>query len=112
LTPNIYVLDYLTVIGQLTASLEAKIRGYLQIGYQNQLAFQHTDGSYSAFGNSDTSGSVWLTAFTIQSFVAIQKFNIFVDQHVLDIAFAWLVGKQIADGSFPEVGNVIHKGKF
>ena len=28
-------------------------------GYQNELKYQHSDGSYSAFGRSDRSGSLW-----------------------------------------------------
>ena len=30
------------------------------IGYQRELTFQHKDGSFSAFGDSDKSGSMWL----------------------------------------------------
>lgn len=28
-------------------------------GYQRELTYQHTDGSFSAFGDSDDSGSMW-----------------------------------------------------
>ena len=28
-------------------------------GYMRELTFQHTDGSFSAFGNRDKSGSMW-----------------------------------------------------
>lgn len=28
-------------------------------GYQKQLSYQRGDGSFSAFGDSDTSGSTW-----------------------------------------------------
>lgn len=29
------------------------------IGYQRQLLYKHDDGSYSAFGKSDTQGNTW-----------------------------------------------------
>ena len=31
-------------------------------GYQKELTFQRSDGSFSAFGNSDPAGSVWSVA--------------------------------------------------
>lgn len=31
----------------------------LPVGYQRQLTYRHQDGSYSAFGERDTSGSMW-----------------------------------------------------
>lgn len=32
---------------------------FLLSGYQRQLSYQRDDGSFSAFGDSDTSGSTW-----------------------------------------------------
>ena len=32
----------------------------LEVGYQRQLNFKHDDGSFSAFGKKDKSGSTWL----------------------------------------------------
>jgi hypothetical protein len=29
------------------------------LGYQRELTFQHKDGSFSAFGDRDKSGSMW-----------------------------------------------------
>jgi len=32
----------------------------LLLGYQRELTYQRDDGSFSAFGNRDPSGSIWL----------------------------------------------------
>ena len=36
------------------------------VGYQRELTYQRTDGSFSAFGNSDAAGSVWLVLLIIR----------------------------------------------
>jgi len=38
------------------------------LGYQRELTYQRNDGSFSAFGKRDPSGSMWLTAFVAKSF--------------------------------------------
>ncbi|XP_064116364.1 alpha-1-macroglobulin-like [Macrobrachium nipponense] len=53
--PNIYVMQYLASSGQLTPNVEAQLLNYMKTGYQQELLYQHTDGSFSAFGNSDAS---------------------------------------------------------
>lgn len=30
------------------------------LGYQREITYSHDDGSYSAFGKSDKSGTTWL----------------------------------------------------
>lgn len=57
--PNIVVLDYLTNLNQLTPEIEGKTKKYMESGYQRELTYKHDDGSYSAFGKSDKSGSTW-----------------------------------------------------
>jgi len=32
----------------------------METGYQQELTYRHPDGSFSAFGSSDPSGSTWL----------------------------------------------------
>ncbi|KAG8127376.1 hypothetical protein E2320_014328, partial [Naja naja] len=48
--PNIYILNYLNKTGQLTEEIKSKAIGYLVTGYQRQLNYKHSDGSYSTFG--------------------------------------------------------------
>jgi CD109 antigen len=105
--PNIVVLDYLTNLNQLSPQLESKTKKYMESGYQRELTYKHTDGSYSAFGKSDDSGSTWLTAFVAKSFNQASKY-IMVDQEIINEALEWLSSQQKSDGSFPEVGKVSH----
>ncbi|XP_031620960.1 CD109 antigen-like [Contarinia nasturtii] len=106
--PNIVILKYLKVVGQLKAGIERKIKLYTEKGYQRELTYRHNDGSFSAFGKSDKSGSTWLTAFVAKSFRQAASF-IDVDENIIDDALKWLSKKQNKDGSFLEIGTVSHK---
>ena len=59
MVPNIVILNYLRNTKQLTQAVQSKALKYLEIGYQQELTYRHTDGSFSAFGMSDPSGSTW-----------------------------------------------------
>lgn len=108
LVPNIVVLDYLTKIDALPAELKGKALKHMESGYQRQMTYKHKDGSFSAFGESDASGSVWLTAFVARYFRKSAKY-IDVDDKVINDGLDWLAKNQAANGSFPEVGQVSHK---
>uniref|UniRef100_A0A667Y5Q2 CD109 molecule n=1 Tax=Myripristis murdjan TaxID=586833 RepID=A0A667Y5Q2_9TELE len=103
--PNIYVLRYLTATGQ--ADVFLKSLSWSSPGYERQLSFQRADGSFSAFGDSDPSGSSWLSAFVLRCFLQARSF-VFIQQEVVQRAAAWLAAQQGADGSFEEPGRVIH----
>ena len=81
---------------------------FLNTGYQRELTYSHPDGSYSAFGSRDKSGSTWLTAFVVKSFVQAKPY-IFIDDDVVIKAVNWLVSQQNPNGTFKEPGRVIHK---
>lgn len=104
--PNIVVLDYLTSVSKLTSEIEEKAKGYLESGYQRELGYKHSDGSYSAFGKSDGKGSTWLTAFVAKSFNQASKY-IHIDQDIINQALSFLSKVQERDGSFPEVGRML-----
>ncbi|XP_064610073.1 CD109 antigen-like [Liolophura sinensis] len=106
--PDIFVSKYLSSTQQLTGALRQKALGLLEKGYQRELTYQHKDGSFSAFGDRDSSGSMWLTAFVIKSFHQAKPF-IFVDDATLVKAITWILSHQKSDGSFPEPGRIIHK---
>ncbi|CRK99838.1 CLUMA_CG013142, isoform D [Clunio marinus] len=106
--PNIVVLDYLTTLNKLTPEIESKAKKYMESGYQRELGYKHDDGSYSAFGKSDDSGSTWLTAFVAKSFHQASKY-IMVEESIIKQALDFLVSIQAQNGSFPEVGHVSHK---
>ncbi|XP_058450670.1 thioester-containing protein 1 allele R1-like isoform X2 [Malaya genurostris] len=105
--PNIVVLDYLKNTDQLTSKIDEKAKKFMEAGYQRELTYKHDDGSFSAFGNSDKSGSTWLTAFVARSFKQASA-HIDVDEQVIDRSLEWLSDQQAANGSFPEVGKVSH----
>ncbi|KAG1664849.1 Alpha-2-macroglobulin-like protein 1 [Nymphon striatum] len=72
--PNIFVMQYLKGTSSLTSEIEKKSLQYMKLGYQRELNYRHSDGSYSAFGESDKEGSSWLTAFVIKSFAQANEF--------------------------------------
>ncbi|MXQ93470.1 hypothetical protein E5288_WYG021131 [Bos mutus] len=106
--PNVFVLKYLQKTRQLSPEVERETTDHLVQGYQRQLTYKHQDGSYSAFGERDESGSMWLTAFVLKSFAQARSF-IFIDPLELEAAKDWIVQQQQADGSFPAVGRILNK---
>lgn len=106
--PDVFITKYLRDSGQLKAEIMAKAEKLMITGYQRELTYRRADGSFSAFGNQDKEGSLWLTAFVLKSF-AQAKDIIFIDQKVLDDAAAWIIKTQMADGSFESVGFVHHQ---
>uniref|UniRef100_A0A8C9DFZ0 CD109 molecule n=1 Tax=Prolemur simus TaxID=1328070 RepID=A0A8C9DFZ0_PROSS len=105
--PNIYILDYLTKKRQLTDNLKEKALSFMRQGYQRELLYQREDGSFSAFGNYDPSGSTWLSAFVLRCFLEADPY-IDIDQNVLHRTYTWLKGRQKSNGEFWEPGRVIH----
>ncbi|XP_049751394.1 CD109 antigen isoform X1 [Elephas maximus indicus] len=105
--PNIYVLDYLTKKKQLTDNLREKALSFMRQGYQRELLYQREDGSFSAFGNDDPSGSTWLSAFVLKCFLEADPY-IDIDPNVLQRTYTWLRGRQKSNGEFWEPGRVIH----
>ncbi|XP_067293414.1 alpha-2-macroglobulin-like protein 1 [Pseudorasbora parva] len=101
----IYIMQYLDVTGQLTTAIRETAMGYLQRGYQGQLNYRHTDGSYSTFGYDESNS--WLTAFVLRSFALARKF-VFIDPNVLRTAKRWLIRKRASDGCFMQQGTLYH----
>lgn len=106
--PNVFVLRYLQKTKQLFTEVESEATDYLLQGYQRQLTYKREDGSYSAFGERDSSGSMWLTAFVLKSFAQSRGF-IYIDPKELDTAKEWIIQHQQDDGSFPAVGRILNK---
>lgn len=126
LAPDVVILAYLTKVGRLTGEIKTKLINYLEIGYQGELCYLHPDGSFSAFGKSDDSGSSWLTAFVVRIFIQATDY-ITIDSAIISKALEWLQSLQVtqqkcyisrrliysfvfqkSDGSFPEPGRIIH----
>jgi CD109 antigen len=106
--PDTFILKYLKSTQQLKPEIQAKAEGLLITGYQRELTYRHNDGSFSAFGEQDDSGSLWLTAFVLKTFSQAKDLT-FVDPEVLDQAAAWITALQKSDGSFEQVGFVHHE---
>ncbi|CAK9803715.1 Mug1 [Anthophora plagiata] len=104
--PNIHVIKYLDANGIDNPVLRAKAIKNMQIGYQRQLIFQHSDSSYSAFQNDES--SIWLTAFVLKSFAQARTL-IHIDELTLIKAANWITRQQLKNGCFPMLGTVFHK---
>ncbi|XP_050711944.1 thioester-containing protein 1 allele R1-like isoform X4 [Eriocheir sinensis] len=108
LVPNIVVMEYLKNKNQLDEALQGRAKRHMETGYQQQLNYRHKDGSFSAFGSRDKSGSTWLTAFVAKSLTEAGR-HIEVEPEVVAKAVEWLMQQQAVDGSFPEVGIVVNE---
>uniref|UniRef100_A0A2H8TEP0 TEP1-F n=1 Tax=Melanaphis sacchari TaxID=742174 RepID=A0A2H8TEP0_9HEMI len=105
--PNIVILDYLKNTKQLTTAIETKSLKYMETGYQQELTYRRSDGSFSAFGSADASGSTWLTAYVVKSFRQAMPY-IPIEEKIIIEGLQWLSNNQANNGSFPEVGYVSH----
>jgi CD109 antigen len=106
--PDVYITKYLKDSGQLKPEIMAKAEQLMITGYQRELTYRRTDGSFSAFGMNDQSGSLWLTAFVLKSFSQAEGL-IYIDDSVLSSAENWIMSHQNSDGSFDAVGFIHHQ---
>ncbi|KAM7243900.1 hypothetical protein CapIbe_004508 [Capra ibex] len=105
--PIIYVLQYLEKTELLTEEIWSRAVGFLKLGYQTELMYKHSNGSYSAFGEQDGNGNTWLTAFVTKCFAQAQQF-IFIDDKNIQDALEWMAGNQFSSGCYDNVGNLLH----
>ncbi|CAN7984390.1 unnamed protein product, partial [Ixodes hexagonus] len=108
-TPNVFVLDYLKATGKHEEDIEKKAVENLKTGYQRQMKYRHPDGSYSAFGTSDSTGSLFLTSFVVKSFKQAEKY-VPIDAANLQESIKWVTSKQKTNGCFQNVGRVLSSG--
>ena len=106
--PNVFVARYLLETGQSKPEIMAKAERLMMTGYQRELTYRRADGSFSAFGDQDESGSLWLTAFVLKTFAQADGL-IYMDDAVLTDAAQWILDHQLADGSFAPVGFLHHQ---
>ncbi|NXT08606.1 A2ML1 protein, partial [Prunella fulvescens] len=107
--PNVFITRYLEETGQLTPEIKQKAIGYLESGYQQQLLYKHTDGSYSAFGEGSEPGNTWLTALVLKTFSQARDFIHIDEQNIKDAASA-LIKSQAPSGCFKSVGKLFNNG--
>ncbi|XP_063065994.1 complement C3-like [Engraulis encrasicolus] len=79
---------------------------YINLGYQQQLAFRKADGGFAVW--KDKPSSAWLTAYVAKVF-SIASEIISIEDKVICEALKWLVlNSQQPDGIFKETFNVYH----
>ena len=105
--PNVFVARYLEETSQLKPEVMAKAEHLMMTGYQRELIYRRADGSFSSFGESDESGSLWLNAFVLKTFAQAEGL-VYIDPEVLGSAVQWVLGHQRPDGSFEPVGFLHH----
>lgn len=105
---DVEVLRYLKATGQENPQIRAKAETYIITGYQRELTYRHADGSFSAFGESDGEGSLWLTDFVLSQFSGARDITT-IDEDMLKESAVWIESHQQADGSWESVGFVIHQ---
>ncbi|KAK3754169.1 hypothetical protein QZH41_007962 [Actinostola sp. cb2023] len=103
-----YVQMYLNSTNQNTDEIHTKAVDFLRTGYQRELTYKHNDGSYSAYGEEDAEGSLWLTAFVLRSFSQARQF-IFVDEKEIVSITRWIKSKQLDTGCFEKYGELFVK---
>ncbi len=106
--PDVYITKYLQESGQIKPEIMARAEKMMITGYQRELTYRRSDGSFSAFGQDDKKGSLWLTAFVLKCF-SQAKGLMYIDDNVLDEAADWINAHQNSDGSFDLVGFVHHQ---
>ena len=106
--PNVYIARYLKETGQLKPEIMAKAEHLMTVGYQRELTYRRADDSFSAFGDSDNEGSLWLTAFVMKTFAEARAL-MYIDPSVIDTAAEWIESHQLGDGSFENVGFLHHQ---
>ncbi|XP_066457489.1 alpha-2-macroglobulin-like protein 1 isoform X2 [Eleutherodactylus coqui] len=105
--PNVYILQYLQKSNLINPDVLAKAKDFLQSGSARQLAYKRSDGSYSAFGQSDPDGNTWLTAFVMKCFLQITS-TIYIDDKVIIQSMDWLKKQQKPNGCFNTRGRLLH----
>lgn len=77
-------------------------------GYQKILGYAHWDGSFSAFGNDDEGGSMFLTAFVVRTLRQMQEY-VDIDSAVIDKAVGFIIEHQMANGCFDPASHVFYQ---
>nr|AZZ09375.1 putative complement component c3 [Ctenopharyngodon idella] len=108
LTMPVIATHYLDQTNQwhtVNAGLRQTAVYYITRGYNKELAYRKTDGSYAAYISRQS--STWLTAYVAKVF-AMASNIINIDQNVICSALKWLIlNKQLPNGVFKEDAPVM-----
>ncbi|XP_031826835.1 macroglobulin complement-related [Nomia melanderi] len=106
---NLYTTLYMRLINQRNRTQEKESFYYMNIGYQRQLSFINSDGSFSSFRSdwNQSASSVWLTAYCARVLQEARFYEwenyLYIDPEVIAQAVSWLLKHQTPEGSFYEV---------
>ncbi|XP_073327894.1 complement C3-like [Pagrus major] len=79
---------------------------HIKTGYQNELAFRKGDGSFAVF--PEHKSSTWLTAYVTKVFAMATNLVAVQNNTICDAVKFLISNTQKPDGSFREVGTIIH----
>ncbi|XP_073822199.1 thioester-containing protein 1 allele S3-like [Musca autumnalis] len=109
--PNILVLQYLKIIGKYgqEKDLIKEAKSFVEIGYQQEVSFRHTNGGYSVFGERrDREGaSTWLTAYVIRFFIKASPF-VSIEEKIITSGLDFLSNNQRENGAFAYTGYLFY----
>ncbi|XP_061388931.1 thioester-containing protein 1 allele S3-like [Musca vetustissima] len=108
---NVLVLQYLQATGRdfTEKELMTKLKNFLEIRYQQQLSYRHSNGGYSVFGQAnDAEPSTWLTAYVVRFFIKATKYLPVMEAHIVDSGLSYLASTQRRNGSFPCTGYLLN----
>lgn len=108
LVPNIVIMKYLESSRRLKDIQRTRALRNIEAGYQRELNYRRNDGSFSAFGNQDANGSVWLTSYVLKTFQQARSL-ISVDENVINLAANFIAKHSRPDGSIQDHGMIHQK---
>ncbi|XP_044198235.1 complement C3-like isoform X2 [Thunnus albacares] len=79
---------------------------HIQAGYQNELNYRKSDGSFAAWANQQS--STWLTAYVTKVFTMANDLVAMEKDKICDAVKFLILNTQQPDGVFREVGKVYH----
>ena len=114
--PLISAVTYLKAADLLTPEFAAKARKFMLAGYNRELTYMHTKdlggGGFSAFGDRDKEGSLWLTAYVLRTYARsapeLSGEGVPDSSTMLKI-INWMFKMWQPDGSFKPRGRVLHR---
>ena len=107
--PAAIVAEYLKENELFNGEIATTAIHLMQTGYQRQLTYRLSDGSFTAFGPQyDRRGCVWITALTISALLQAKPF-VDIDGSVTNAAIDWLIKAQTPEGAFPETGGIVNR---
>ncbi|XP_028443323.1 complement C3 isoform X2 [Perca flavescens] len=85
---------------------------HIKTGYQNELVFRKSDGSFAVFQQKES--STWLTAYVAKVFAMANNLVEMQSQHICEAIRFLILNAQQTDGEFREIGfmysNTIRSG--